>query len=160
MLRLNLENEPQWMDFGSGLRLLLRPFDMDLMAEAEEHDELVAARAELDPEEPTDEQKQALGEAMGRVVAHLAILEWEGVGDADGKPFPKPFPEGIDALLRHPRVFFRFQRDYLQPGLLLGDEGNDFAPAPNGISAGVRTIAKPAQRAARTAQKKTTGRKR
>lgn len=160
MLKLNLANEPQWMDFGGGLRLLLRPFDMDLMAEAEEHEDVQEARAALDPEAPTDAQKQALGEAMGRAVAHLAILDWEGVGDADGKPLARPFPEGIDALMRHPRVFFRFQKEFLQPGLVLGDEGNGSAPVPSGTSAGARTTAKPARGGARTARKKTIVRKR
>lgn len=152
MLRLNLDNAPRWLDLGGGLRLLLRPFDLDLMAEAEEDESLIAARAAVDYDAPTDAQKRELGKAMAHAVARLAVLEWEGVGDADGKPLPSPFPAGIDALLKHPMVFARFQADYMQPGLVLAEEGNGSAPAPNGFSAGATTTAGHALRAAKPAR--------
>lgn len=161
MLRLNLTNEPRWLDFGGGLRLLLRPADMDLIAEAEGDEDLQALRDELGPDEaPTREQAIAMGKAMAGAVARLAIVGWEGVGDEQGRVIAKPTVEGIDALMRHPAVFPRFQAEYLEPALTLVSEGNGYAPGPSGTSAGARNTAKPARRAARSAPKKSTPRKR
>lgn len=161
MLRINLTNEPRWLDFGGGLRLEVLPADMDLISEAQEDPALQELRAQLDPdEEPTREQAIALGKALARAVAQLAIIGWEGVGDAEGRVIAKPTPEGIDALMRHPAVFPKFQSEYIEPALVLADEGNGYAPAPSGTLAGARTTAKPARRAAKPARKKTTPRRR
>ena len=58
-----------------------------------------------------------------RRLARLAILEWEGVGDAEGKPMPVT-PEGVDALIDLWPMADAFERLYLGPALLLDDEKN------------------------------------
>jgi hypothetical protein len=70
----------------------------------------------------------------------MSLLGWEGVGDADGKPAPLT-PEGVDALLDLWPMAEAFERLYLGPALLLDDEKNASAPAPNGISAAGQDIA-------------------
>lgn len=161
MLRLNLTNEPAWHDLGGGLRLLLRPTDLDLIAEAEEDDAVVAARADFAADETPDAAKTAaLGRDFAAAVARLAIIGWQGVGDAEGREITEPYAEAIDALMRHPAVFAWFQTRYLQPALVLVSEGNVSAPAPNGTMAGARTTAGPAKPAAKPARKRITDPKR
>jgi len=144
MLKLDLSNEPAWLDLCHGVRVKLRPLTTALM---------VAARG--------DPVVQALGEAAGdeesalafaRALARVAILDWEGVGDAKGNPIPVS-PEAIGALLDLWPLFETFQTGYVAKGLLLEQEKNASSPLPNGSSAGARDIARPAHKSARTARK-------
>lgn len=158
MLRLNLKNTPQWLDFGAGLRLQLRPATSSLMAEAR-RDPLVAS---LVPEEADEASLAALeaarqddlGVALAKAVARRCVLAWEGVGDEDGRAIAKPFAEGIDALMEIPGVFQKFQTDFVGPAMLLVTEKNASSPAPNGTSAAARNTARPARSPARTARTK------
>ena len=144
MLKLDLSNEPAWLDLGHGVRVKLRPLTTALM---------VAARG--------DPVVQALGEhagdeesalAFARALARVAILDWEGVGDAEGNPIPVS-AEAIDALLDLWPLFEAFQTGYVAKGLLLEQEKNASSPLPNGSSAGARDTAKPARNSAPTARK-------
>ena len=132
MIRLNLTATPQWLTLAPGLRLLVGPLTTALM---------VSARAdtaiETLPETATTEE---LALAMAKAVARRAILEWEGVGDADGDPIPVS-PEGIDALLEIWPIFEAFQTGYVAKGLILDAEKNVSAPSPSGPSAVATAIA-------------------
>ncbi|MFC3088132.1 hypothetical protein [Tabrizicola soli] len=142
MLRLNLTNRPDWLTLVPGLRLQMAPLTTALM---------VAARA--DPALamlPDTASSEDLALAMAKAVARIAILDWEGVGDAEGNPLPLT-PEGIDALLEIWPVFEAFQAQYITPGLLLDQEKNAFAPSPTGPSAGARATARPARGSVPTA---------
>jgi hypothetical protein len=135
MIRLNLSPEPQWLEIAPGLRLLLAPMSTALM---------MAARS--DPalrDLPEEADNDTRGMVFARALARRALLDWEGVGDADGNPLAVT-PEGIDALLDIFPVFDAFQSDYVGKGLLLGAEGNASSPLPSGPSAGARAIAPPA----------------
>lgn len=160
MLRLNLTNEPTWMDFGDGVRLLMRPADMDLMAEAEDDPAVSSLRAEVPKgEKPTPEQAQAIAVAMSDAMLRLAVLEWEGIGDQHGNPI-EPSPQAVDALMRIPRFFIQAQAEYLAPAMTLASEGNGSARGQNGTSAQVPATANTARRAAKPAQTAKTPRKR
>ena len=135
MIRLNLSNQPEWLDLLPGLRVLVAPLTTALM---------VSARA--DPainglSETSSQEDMAL--AMAKAVARRAVLEWEGVGDAAGEPVPVT-PEGIDALLDILPLFEAFQLRYVSKGLLLEEEKNASAPSANGTSAGATGTAAPA----------------
>jgi hypothetical protein len=144
MLRLDLASEPRWLDLGHGVRLRLAPLTTALM---------VAARADLAvtalPETATPE---ALALAMAKALARRAVLDWEGVGDAQGEPLPVS-PEGVDALLDVWPVFEAFQTGYVAKGLVLEQEKNASAPSPSGPTAGATPTARPARRSARTARR-------
>jgi len=90
--------------------------------------------------------------AAGVRVAERAILDWEGVGDADGNP-TSVTPEGIAALLDIWPIFEKFQMGYVAKGLELELEKNASAPSPTGSGAGAKAIARPAKGRARTARK-------
>ena len=129
MIRLDLKREPHWLDLGHGVRLHVRPCTTALM---------MAARAEVQRAAvPAKNETQAVGErtaALVKALGRLGIQDWQGVGDADGEPVPLT-PEGVDALLDLWPMAEAFERLYLGPALLLDEEKNASAPAPNGTSA-------------------------
>ena len=144
MLRLNLARGPSWLNLGLGVRVRVEPLTTALM---------VAARS--DPAVrglPKGTSDDEVAVVFGKALAERAILEWEGVGDADGKPFPVT-PEAIAALLDTWPIFEKFQMDYVAKGLELDAEKNASAPSPTGSGAGAKAIAPPAKRTARTARK-------
>ena len=144
MIHLDLNNEPAWLELGHGVRLHLHPLTTAMMV-ASRNDPAVAA---LD-EDATDEASALV---FAKALARNAVLDWEGVGDADGNTIPVS-PEGIDALLDVWPLFEAFQTKYVAKGLVLDAEKNASAPLPNGSSAGVMDIAGPVKANARTARK-------
>jgi hypothetical protein len=129
MIRLDLKREPHWLDLGHGVRLHVRPCTTALM---------MAARAEVQRATvPYQNETQAAGErtaALVKALGRLGIQEWEGVGNADGKPAPLT-PKGIDALMDLWPMAEAFERKYLAPALLLDEEKNASRPVPSGTSA-------------------------
>ena len=142
MIRINLSPEPQWLDLGHGVRLQLLPLTTALMV-ATRADPLVQA---LDADASNDSRAAVFAAALAR----RAIVDWEGVGDADGNVL-EVSPEGIDALLSLWPIFEAFNLLYVSRGMLLDAEKNDSAPSPTGTSAGATATARPAKRNARTA---------
>ena len=143
MIRLDLKNEPAWLDLGHGVRLHLHPLTTALMV-ASRNDPAVTA---LD-ENATDEDSALV---FAKALARNAVLDWEGVGNADGNTIPVS-PEGIDALLDVWPLFEAFQTKYVAKGLVLDAEKNASSPLPNGSSAGATAIAEPVKANARTAR--------
>jgi hypothetical protein len=143
MLTLDLTNAPRWLDLLPGVRLRLRPLTTALMVSARADPALEA----LPPEATTEE----LALAMAKAVARRAVLDWEGVGDAEGNPVGVT-PEGIDALLEIWPAFEAFQAAYVAKGLLLEQEKNASSPSPSGPTAEAKATATPARGNARTAR--------
>jgi hypothetical protein len=144
MLRLNPTAEPRWLDLGHGVRIRLAPLTTALM---------VAARADLAVAAlPETAAPEALALAMAKALARRAVLDWEGVGDAEGRSLSVS-PEGVDALLDIWPVFEAFQTGYVATGLVLEAEKNVSAPSPTGPSAGATPTARPARRSARIARR-------
>ena len=152
MIRLNLSTEPKWFDLLEGVRFKLRPASSTIMAEARGSD-----RIEKMVED--NASNQALSICLAKEVARLALDEWEGISDEDGKPM-EPSPEAIDAALEVWPLFEAFQMQYMAVALLKEQEKNGSAPSQNGTSAGATVTAKGARSRARTAPTKPTGRKR
>ena len=144
MLKLDLSNEPAWLDLGHGVRVQLRPLTTALMVAAR-NDPAVQNL----PEDAGDEESAL---AFAKALARIAIIDWEGVGNADGNPIPIS-PEAIDALLDLWPLFEAFQTGYVAKGLLLEQEKSASALSPNGSSAGARDTARPARASAKTARK-------
>ena len=135
MIRLNLSREPSWLDLGHDVRVRVAPLTTSLMAAARS-DPAVAAL-------PEGASNETIAVTRAKALARLVVLEWEGVGDAEGNPVPVT-PEGIDALLDILPIFEAFQLRYVSKGLLLEADKNGSAPSPNGTSAGATSIADPA----------------
>jgi hypothetical protein len=154
MLTLDLTNEPRWVELITGLRVQLRPLTTALMvaARADPALDLAAAQGEELPM-----ATEALALTMAKALARQAILDWEGVGDAEGQPLPLS-PAAIDALLDIWPVFEAFQTLYVSKGLLLDAEKNVSPPLPIGSSAGATATVPPARAAAKTARRGKTAR--
>ena len=144
MIRINLSPEPQWLDLGHGVRLRLLPLTTALMV-ATRSDPAVQA---LEADASNDSRAAIFAAALAR----RAIVDWEGVGNADGSVIGVT-PEGIDALLSLWPIFEAFNLLYVSRGMLLDAEKNGSAPLPTGTSAGATATAKPVKRSARTAQR-------
>jgi hypothetical protein len=144
MLKLNLSNEPDWLDLGHGVRVFLAPLTTAMMVAARSDPALAAL-----PEDATDEENALV---FAKALARNTVAKWDGVGDVDGNVIPVS-PEGINALLDVWPLFETFQTDYVAKGLVLDQEKNVSAPLPNGSSAGARSTATPAPKPAKTAHK-------
>ena len=142
MIRINLSPEPQWFELGHGVRLLLLPLTTALM---------VATRSDPAVQDlDADASNDTRAAIFATVLARRAIVDWEGVGDADGIAIAVS-PEGIDALLSLWPIFEAFNLLYVSRGMLLDAEKNASAPSPTGTSVGAIATAKPAKRSAKTA---------
>ena len=115
MLTLDLTNAPFWCELVPGVRVKLRPLTTGLMVAARSD----PAIANLPKEARTEEAALAMAKALAR----SAILDWEGVRDAEGAPLVVS-PEAIDALLDIWPIFEAFQTVYVAKGLLLDAEKN------------------------------------
>lgn len=144
MIRLDLSTKPRWLDLGSGLRLHVLPVTTAIMVAAR-NDPAVEAL-------PEDASQEQMALVMAKAVARRVVTDWEGVGDADGKPVVFT-PDGIDALLDIWPVFEAFQTRCLAPHLMLEAEKNVSSPLPTGSSAGAKATARPAKARARTARR-------
>jgi len=144
MLKLNLSNEPAWLDLDHGVRIRLLPLTTALMVAAR-NDPAIAGLSE----NASDEESALV---FAKALARLAIVDWEGVGNENGDPVTVS-PEGIDALLDVWPLFEAFQTEYVAGGLLLDAEKNVSSPLPSGPSAGATGTARPAKASAKPARK-------
>lgn len=123
MIKLNLKAEPFWIDLAKGVRVQVRPARTSLMLEA---------REDLPEEDPDDEAEDDVARRIlpseqvpyALAVARRAILDWEGIGDADGDPLDVT-PETIEAAMADYGFYLAFQSKYMGPAYELLSEGND-----------------------------------
>ncbi len=162
MIRLDLSDDPRWLDLGRGVRLQVRPLTTPVY-------NLIQARAlelmgqlEDDGELGLDAANRTIREALYRSLitkglALYAILAWEGIGDGDG--VAAVTPATIESFIDgQPVLAHLFHHAYLEPFTLLDAEKNASTPAPAGtgaagepIAAGATTTDFPAPEAAVTA---------
>ena len=119
MLRLNLSTEPQWLDLGHGVRLLVEPLTTAIMLAARSDPAIVAAATDAETSASNDD----LARIVAKAVARIVVRDWEGVGDEDGEPMAISH-DGIDALLELWPIFEAFQTKYIAGGLILDAEKN------------------------------------
>jgi hypothetical protein len=141
MLKLHPNRpDPYWLDLLPGVRIKVRPISVAAI--------IGARQAAAEAMKTQDGQEIFAGSAaFTRSIARWGIVEWEGVGDADGTPV-SPSPENIDALLELWQAFDAIDRLYIAPALILADEKNASSPSPNGISAGAKPTAPRARKRA------------
>ena len=101
-------------------------------------------------------------DTYSRELSRRAIVDWQGVGGADGAAAPVTL-ENIDALLSDPTLLARLQRLYVYPYLTRQAEKNASPPSSAGtlpVKTGAKGTAADARRAAKPAPTPSTRRKR
>lgn len=116
MLKLSSpQRDPYWLDLLSGVRVRVRPVTVAA---------IIGARAAAAEAMKTHQADIATGSAaFTRSLARSGIVEWDGVGDADGNVVD-PSSDNIDALLEVWRAFDAIDRLYVTPALIGVQEKN------------------------------------
>lgn len=125
MLKLNLVNEPSWLDLGHGVRLLVAPLSTAVMLAARGDPAVIAAAGNTADLEGTADpgRDETVAVIVAKAVARLVVTDWEGVGDEAGAPI-KPTPEGVNALLDIWPMFEAFQEKVVAGAMLVDAEKN------------------------------------
>jgi hypothetical protein len=141
MLKLAAQQrDPFWLDLIPGVRIKVRPITIAAI--------IAARQAAADAMKTPDGEAIFVGSAaFTRSIARWGILEWGGVGNADGDAV-SPTPENIEALLELWQAFDAIDRLYVTPALIRADEKNAFSLSPTGTSAGAKPTAPRARKAA------------
>ena len=135
MQRLALSPESEWVDLGRGVRVRVRPITTALVYAARKD----PAIADL----PAGADQEQIALVMGQSIARLAIVAWEGIGDADGNPID-PSPEAVTELMNIWPICRAFNKQVVEPAFDQESEKKDSAPSPSGSSAAARDTAKDA----------------
>lgn len=184
MLKLNIQTECYWLDLGLGVRVKVRPCTSPIFYAArafmnkrltdigEEYRKRKEIGASLDdlPDVENPEIREALAEEyLARGLARSAIVDWEGILEADGNDPAPVTPEKIDELMTgFWSIAATFSQQYTGVRELIDAEKKDLSAALNGTSETAQNTAKtvpPAKRKsskspAKTARSKKTPRKR
>lgn len=152
MLRLSMPAGPRWLDLPHGVRVLARPVDT-AVSEAAYAEATEAVRSMQEEAEAAEKAGQPL-DPNGRTGANAAwvsgvrwqrqveallrytVEEWDGVGDADGAPWP-PCDEAFRAFAANRELAGAFFRAAMAPVEALVAEGNGSAnPSAGDAAAG------------------------
>lgn len=129
--------EPFWLDLLPGVRVKVRPITVASMLVARE-----AVGKVYRKEDQTDANVRA-SIALVHELAHRGIVEWEGVGTAEGAPAAVT-TETIDALLDHWPAYDALDALYVTPALRRDLEKNASSSSPDGTSGEDPNTARPA----------------
>ena len=127
MIRLNLTKEKQKLDLGYGVSVTCEPLTSAIFAAARND----ATIPKLDEDRQNTE---LVTNELVKAIARRTIVEWDGIGDADGNVID-PDAVGINAMLDVWQLYDSFNTQFVGPFLLLREEGNASAPSPTGTSA-------------------------
>lgn len=152
MLALKIGRAPEWVDLlGGAVRLHVAPLTSAVMLAVKS--DLAGKVKALPPREdadgaPSEGLINHWHVALVKAIAARVVLDWEGVGDEDGRPVGVT-PAGIDALMDLHKVFGEFDARVVAPYLMVQAEKKDLSPLPNGTSAGATVTARPAKASAK-----------
>jgi hypothetical protein len=107
-MRLHLSRKPRTLDLGHGVMVEVKPGGS-----------AVVLAAGTDMASGSESGRLAFAKAVGRV----AITSWWGVEDENGDSIPLS-PDAVDALMDEFPVFLAFERQYVNPLLMVVTEGN------------------------------------
>lgn len=134
MLRLEVMEGPSWIELAPGVEVQVAPLSSVIVARAQ---------ADAVADGNSDHRGAAVAGLVARV-AQLAILDWRGVGDAEGEPIPVS-PAGVEALMAVQAVSAAFFSQYVARAFQVIEEKKGSAPSQNGTSGAPETTAPPAE---------------
>lgn len=133
MLKLQKQaSGPEWFVL-MGARFCFAPITKPMARRAR-----VAAAKAVEPQRATlsdVEFGEALGDAYSEELIVAGLVDWEGVGDAEGNPLPCTEAHKR-MLVADPACFDRLDAHYVLPFALRIAEGNASPASPNGTGAG------------------------
>lgn len=144
MLKLSQTAEPYWLDLLPGVRIRVRPITIATMLIARD------AVGKVYRGEDQEDVGVRANVALVREIALRGIVEWDGIGDADGNPAPVT-PETVSALLDHWPAYDAIDALYVSPALERGEEKNVSSNSPAGTSEAAPPTATPAESSALSA---------
>lgn len=172
MLKLNIQTEPYWLELGLGVRVKVRPCTSPIFYAArafmnkrlteigEEYRKRKEIGVSVDdlPQVDNVEIREALAEEyLARGLARAAIVDWEGILEADGDNIAPVTPEKIDELMTgFWSIAASFSQQYTGVRELIDAEKKDLSVGPSGTSGTALNTANPAPKSARTARTKKT----
>ena len=168
MLKLNIKTEPYWLELGLGVRVQVRPCTSPIFYAArafmnkrltEIGDDFrkrkeIGASIDDMPQVDNAEVREALAEEyLARGLARAAIVDWDGILDADGDAKAPVTPDKIDELMTgFWSIATNFSQQYTGVRELIEAEKKDLSAGQNGISGTAQLIANPATKTARNAR--------
>jgi hypothetical protein len=172
MLKLNIQTEPYWIELGLGVRVQVHPCNSPIFYAArafmnkrlqdigEEYRKRKEIGASLDglPDVENPEIREALAEEyLARGLARSAIIDWEGILEADGEEKAPVTPEKIDELMTgFWSIAASFSQQYTGVRELIEAEKKDLSAVRHGTSGTAQTTAKTAPKRARSVRSKKT----
>ena len=169
MLKLTLPTEPYWIDLSAGVRVKVRPctsavfyqaraeMNQKLQKLGEEYRALKDVGASIGdlPDLENPSIREALAEQYLTLgLAQSAILDWEGVMEAESEETAPATPEKIEELFSAYWVIAEtFRQQYTGLKELLEAEKNGSRPAPDGTPATGQPTVPAAEKATVPAQK-------
>ena len=173
LLRLGRPREPYWISLPLGVQVKVRPVTTAmwtaaqtraqrevraLVEDLERRREAGVAMADL-PDVEDEAVRIGLAQSMlARSLARDAIVEWQGVGDAEGNPVAVTPERAAELVDQEFAIAEAFLRQYLADDAAVSAEGNASAPAPGGTGAAGAATARSAGRAGSRAPKANAGR--
>lgn len=148
MLKLFFPKDNYWIDLGNGVRMKVRPLSTAIDSAARfkasaSVNELAGQLAGVTDagveiaERPDIDDPHIRGglgyELYAVALAQVGIVEWEGIGDADGNPAPVTH-ENVREAMRHASIARPFLEKYSSPVQELQSEGNASGPASHGTA--------------------------
>lgn len=148
-IRLDLPEEPYWLDLGYGVCVKVRPLTTAMLSAARQHgwqraSDLAEQRAALveagvDAGHLPDLSDEATRAGMAetlliKALGRQAILDWEGVLEPDDTPAALT-ESAVDRLLDIHALALSFYDQYTAPLERLRAEGNGCGSAPPGTTA-------------------------
>jgi hypothetical protein len=172
MLKLNIQTEPYWLELGLGVRVKVRPCTSPIFYAArafmnkrlteigEEYRKRKEIGASVDelPQIDNVEIREALAEEyLARGLARTAIVDWEGILEADGDAKAPVTPEKIDELMTgFWSIAASFSQQYTGVRELIDAEKKDLSAGQSGTLGTALNTANPAPKNARTARTRKT----
>jgi len=154
-VRLGLAVEPYWLELAHGVRVHVRPLTAVIYQAARykasdrlrrikvEQQEITALGGAVSGLPDLDDLVAAgamLQTLIARELAHLGMIDWEGVVAADDDPAPCTYATRED-LMMLPGIADEFVETYSAPLIALFAEGKSLPPSLNGNSGEAGTIA-------------------
>lgn len=153
MLKLDIKTEPYWLELGLGVRVLVHPCNSPIFCAAKSFmnkklaelgERFKQNKDQLDlPNLESAETREALAEEyLNLGLALNAIIDWEGVLEADGNNKAKVTPQKIEELMTgFWSIAASFSQQYTGIMELIEAEKKDLNSALNGTSEAEKNIA-------------------